>query len=278
MRFLRPLAIATFLGLSSVLAACGGGAAESGGAVEPSKPPSKEVMGLTLLLVRGGSSEGDRFAAALGEALSRSGFNVTSDPQAHADVVLRALVTVTADDSFLKMQVNGKSKLKFVVTVDVVADRPIDQLHVDYKAYEGDPPDEESVGSMVLAFAHSARIVAFAKQRGNAVAAASSEEAEWNAADPTECKVPATVDACDAVRAYLVKHPQGKYASEASRTLAAGAPTLERLRKDDNAWENAGSIECRAQKTREACVGVEVYVAKFPAGMHAAEAKRLLGK
>jgi hypothetical protein len=278
MRVLRPLLVATFLALSSTLAACGGGAAEGGGAVDPSKPPAKEVMGLTVLVTQGGSSEADRFAAALGEALSRSGFNVTNDAQAHADVALRASVVVMPDDAFMKVVVNGKSKLKYVVTVAVVADRPIDQLHVDYKTYEGDPPDEESVGSMVLAFAHSARVVAFAKQHGNAIAAASSEEAEWNAADPTQCKVPATLEACDAVRAYLVKHPQGKYAAEASRTLAAGAPTLERLRKDDNAWENAGALECRAQKTREACVGVEVYVAKFPAGMHAAEAKRLLAK
>ena len=242
--------------------------------MDPSKPPAKEVMGLTILMPTGGSA----FALALGAALSRSGFNVTSDPNAHADVALRTSVNVMPDDSFMKMQVNGKSKVKFVVTVDVIAEQPIDQLHADYKAYEDGPPDEDAVGSMVLAFAHSPRVVAFAKQRGKAAAEASSDDAEWNASDPTSCKVPATLEACDAVRAYLVKHPQGKYAAEASRTLAQGAPTLERLRKDDNAWENAGAMECRTQKTREACVGVEVYVAKFPAGMHAAEAKRLLPK
>jgi len=77
---------------------------------------------------------------------------------------------------------------------------------------------------------------------------------------------------------------RGPYIGERLRSQWAGGVSLtlfERYSapaKDDNAWENAGSIECRAQKTREACVGVEVYVAKFPAGMHAAEAKRLLGK
>lgn len=278
MRPLRPLAIAVFLGLSTGLAACGGGAIEGGVAVDPRTPPAKEVMGLTLLVAQGGSSESDRFAQALGAALGRSGFNVTNDASAHADVALRTSVSVMPDDSFLKMQVNGKSKVKFIVTVDVVAAQPLDQLHAEYKSYEGDPPDEESIGSLVVAFAHSRRVVAFAKRQSSTAAEASNDDVEWNAADPTACKVPATLEACDAVRAYLVKHPQGKYAAEASRTLAAGGPTLERLRKDDNAWENAGAMECRTQKTREACVGVEVYVAKFPAGAHAAEARRLLGK
>ena len=278
MRALRPLAVATFLALSFVLAACGGGAAEGGGAVDPSKPPSKEVMGLTLLVAQGGSSEAQNFANALGAALSRSGFIVTNDPNGHADVALRTSVSVMPDTSFMQVRVNGKSKLKYVVTVDVMAAQPLGQLHAEYKGYEGGPPDEESIGSMVLDFAHSPRVVAFAKQRSTAAVEATSDDAEWNAADPTACKVPATLEACDAVRAYLVKHPQGKYAAEASRTLAAGAPTLERLRKDDNAWESAGAVECRTQKTREACVGVEVYVAKFPAGMHVAEAKRLLPK
>jgi hypothetical protein len=278
MRALRPLIVATFLALTSMLAACGGGAAEGGGAVDPSKPPAKEVMGLTLLVPQGGSSEAQNFSLALGAALSRAGFVVTNDANAHADVALRTSVSVMPASSLVHMQFNGKSKLKYLVTVDVTAAQPLGQLHAEYNSYEGEPPDEEAIGSMVLEFAHSPRVVAFAKQRSNAAAEATSDDAEWNAADPTACKVPATLEACDAVRAYLVKHPQGKYAAEASRTLAAGAPTLERLRKDDNAWENAGAMECRAQKTRDACVGVEVYVAKFPAGMHAAEAKRLLPK
>lgn len=276
MRLLRSLAVAALLGPSSILAACGG--APVGEAVDPSKPPAREVMGLIVLVPHGESTEAEAFSLALGEALSRSGFNVTRDPSARADVALRPSVKVMPDDSFMKVVVNGRSKVKFVVTVAVVADRPLDQLHADYKAYEGDPPDEECVGSMVLAFAHSPRVVAFARQRGMAAAEASEDDVDWHAADPTACKVPATIEACDAVRAYLVKHPKGTYAAEASRTLAAGAPTLERLRKDDNAWENAGALECRRQRTREACVGVEVYVAKFPAGMHAAEAKRLLAK
>ena len=52
-------------------------------------------MGLVILVPQGGSSEANNFALALGAALSRAGFNVTSDPQAHADVALRPSVSVS---------------------------------------------------------------------------------------------------------------------------------------------------------------------------------------
>jgi hypothetical protein len=102
------------------------------------------------------------------------------------------------------------------------------------------------------------------------------EEAEWVAARPIGCKLPASLSACDAVQVYLAAHPQGVHAEEGRDIVGAAQPKLEQLQKDENGWKKAGVESCRLLRNRNACIGVELYVTKYPAGLHADEARDLL--
>jgi hypothetical protein len=103
-----------------------------------------------------------------------------------------------------------------------------------------------------------------------------AEETLWNAARVTGCELPAALTGCDAVRIYLARYPNGAHVEEANKALAAGQPQLEKLQKDENAWQQAGTITCRTHAGTDPCVGVELYLTKYPAGLHADEAHALL--
>jgi hypothetical protein len=102
------------------------------------------------------------------------------------------------------------------------------------------------------------------------------EETVWNKARVTGCELPVSLAGCDAVRIYLAKYPTGAHVDEANKALAAGQPQLEKLQKDENAWQQAGVTACRAPGGKDACLGVELYLTKYPAGLHADEARTLL--
>jgi hypothetical protein len=104
----------------------------------------------------------------------------------------------------------------------------------------------------------------------------STEEREWASAGASGCQRPTRLEACDKVRAYLSRHSDGAHADEARRAIADSEPALEKLRKDEDAWQRANADQCRERRTREACVGVGVYVNLFPNGLHAREAKQLV--
>ncbi len=102
------------------------------------------------------------------------------------------------------------------------------------------------------------------------------DETAWNKARATGCALPVALTGCDGVRIYLAKFPTGAHADEANKALVAGQPQLEKLQKDDNAWQQAGVPTCRAHADKDACVGVELYLTKYAAGLHADEARALL--
>jgi hypothetical protein len=102
------------------------------------------------------------------------------------------------------------------------------------------------------------------------------EETAWNKARVTGCELPVSLTGCDAVRIYLAKYPAGAHVEEANKALAAGQPQLEKLQKDENAWQQSGTAACRAQGGKDACLGVELYLTKYQAGLHADEARALL--
>jgi hypothetical protein len=273
--FVRPLFVALGIALAAPLVACGG-ANEGQGAADPSRPPPRDVLAMPVRVQPGSNSA---FGAALADALARAGFTVATDPSTPTDVILTPTVNVSQSTSAFQVTVNGRTKMKISVRVAVVcAGQLADMLHVDYNDYDGEPPDDEAIATLVLAYAHSARVAAFAKKRASAIAAATSEDDAWAEANVARCSTPTTVDACDGVKAYVKAYPQGKHAGEATRLLAQVGPQFERLQKDESSWQSADAGDCRAKKTRESCVGVEVYLTKFPNGAHAREAHEILGK
>ena len=274
--------------LFAALVACGGAA----DVAAPTKPPPSEVLAMEVGVHPGGAD--DTFCQAFELGLARSGIPIASGDVA-PDVVVTCHPFVSEDDSFIRMEVNGQRKMKFTVRVEVRAaqnDALVDQFVAEYKGYRGGPPEEDVVSKAVLGFAYSPRMAAYAravaqnKQSGAVVAqptatepaprADTRDDADWFAIDTVKCKIPARVEACDAVRRYLQRHPQGSHAEEANAILAAAQPALEKLQKDEIAWNKSNHAECQSRRTSDACVGVEAYELQFPTGIHADLAHRLL--
>lgn len=295
--FTGVLALALLGAAGPGLYACGGENAEG---EAHTQPPPRAVLAMTVH-VEGGESN-DTFCPALEAGLVHSGVQVVGDASQPADVQMTCHVSISEDDGFFRVQVNGQMRKKITARVEVRAGgRLVDQFVAHYKGYGGDAPDEDAVGKLVLAYAYSPRIATLARAVHSAagsvdtaphgtatgpVATATAtatvsgndprDDAEWFRIDTVKCKIPARPDACNSVRYYLSHHPTGTHSQEAQDLLSAAEPALEKLQKDDVAWQKAGLSECRSKRSAEACAGVEAYEMQFPTGMHGDEAHRLL--
>lgn len=76
------------------------------------------------------------------------------------------------------------------------------------------------------------------------------------------------------MRAFLGRRPDGVHAQEAKDALATAQPRLDALQKDEATWTAANPEACR-RGDKDACARVEIYLAKYPAGLHASEARSL---
>jgi hypothetical protein len=278
----------------AILIACGGDAQQT-----PTRPPPAAVLAMQI---RVDSAGDETFCPSLEQGLRRSNLAIAaSDAQADAVVTCRAFAS--ENTGLFRFEYNGQRKMHYTVRVDVrgASGQGVDSFVAEYNAYERNPPDEDVVSKVVLGFAYSQRIAAYARgvQRAKAsgavtqpspqlgaAATATSEVAPppadrrddqaWFAIDTVKCKIPARVEACDGVRRYLQRFPSGAHAQEANAILSAAQPALEKLQKDDVGWQKANHAECSRQRTADACVGVEAYTVQFPTGVHADEAHRLL--
>lgn len=272
-------------------AACGGDAAPAKAPVVDNTPPPPEVMALVVHVVQPSDANARSIANMYKWALARSGFRVAEDPGEPHDVEINLGVTAIPVQTFWQVQVNGvaRQKLNVHVIAAVVGLQPqtrVDMLQSEFEMVQGDEPEAGEIGRMVLSFAKSPNLARWAATRQSSTsdnpsstkpAASGADDSDWYKLKPVACKVPLKLDACDPIRAYLVKWPQGAHAQEARSTLDAAEPALEKLQKDENDWQAVRPDDCRRKKTRDACAGVEVYLHRYPAGLHADEAKKLTG-
>jgi hypothetical protein len=98
------------------------------------------------------------------------------------------------------------------------------------------------------------------------------EDSAWHAANPERCTAPARADACEGVSAFLVAHPDSRYADEGRQLLANAASQIAILR-DDEAWAGADVITCQHPTDEGSCSGVHLYLGLFPDGRHAKDAR-----
>lgn len=104
----------------------------------------------------------------------------------------------------------------------------------------------------------------------------------WRQANAEACRDPRSPGDCEGVQAYLDvvarrESRRGGHVREANALLAASKARIETLREDEAYWSGeSGAPECRADRTAQACAGVERYLQSFPSGMHEDEARRLL--
>jgi hypothetical protein len=274
------------------LIACGGDAAQT-----PTHPPPAAVLAMQVRVDSTGRD--DTFCPALEQGLARSNLAVVpaGAPQADATVTCRAFAT--ENTGFVTFAYNGQRKMHYTVRIDVRGSggEGVDSFVAEYNGYARNPPDEDVVAKVVLGFAYSQRIAAYARgvQRAKAsgavtqptaTATAAAEVAPppadrrddqaWFAIDTVKCKIPSRVEACDHVRRYLARFPNGAHAQEANEILTQAQPALEKLQKDDVGWQKSNHSECSRLRSADACIGVEAYTVQFPTGVHADEAHRML--
>ncbi len=280
--------------LSGGEASCGGEAQQT-----PTRPPPAPVLAMQIRVDSAGGQ--DNFCPSLEQGLTRSNLSVVPAGTEQADAIVSCRAFVSEDTGLFRVEVNGQRKMKYTVRVDVrgAGGQAVDSFVAEYNGYQNNPPDEDVVSKVVLGFAYSPRIAAYARgvQRAKASGAVTQpvptatataevqrpqpsadrrDDQTWFAIDTVKCKIPARVDACDVVRRYLQRFPTGAHAQEANDILAAAQPALEKLQKDDVGWQKSNHAECSRQRSADACVGVEAYTVQFASGVHADEAHRLL--
>jgi hypothetical protein len=285
-----------------LLVACGGEATETVAPEVPTARPisavhvtRREVSSASALKVYvAPSPSAPDLASAMQSALANGGYAIVVDRRAGLDLIGRINASAAVVPSMFQVRVNGVQQVKrrYAVTLSLLAEgQLIDQASTQFETDEGVSPGR--LQPIVAALNASPKLLQFARERwagqvasaevvkkkteeAAATSARVDEETEWNAARPTGCELPVSLTGCDAVRIYLAKYPAGAHVEEADKALAAAQPRLEALQKDENAWKQAGASACRAHVEKDACLGVELYLAKFQAGMHADKARALL--
>jgi hypothetical protein len=278
-------------GFAILIVACGADAPQA-----PTHPPPSAVLAMQ---VRVDSAGDETFCPSLEQGLRRSNLAVVPPGTAQADATVTCRAFASEDTGLFRLEYNGQRKMHYTVRVDVrgASGQGVDSFVAEYNAYERNPPDEDVVSKVVLGFAYSQRIAAYARsvQRAKASGAITQptatatveatvapppadrrDDQAWFAIDTVKCKIPARVEACDGVRRYLQRFPTGAHAQEANEILTQAQPALEKLQKDDVAWQKANHRECQRLRTSDACIGVEAYTVQFATGAHADEAHRLL--
>ena len=280
--------------IAGSVGACGGESTES---TPPAVvrtvtvPLSPEVAALKLYVPP--TPAAPDIARAAQVALTRGGYMVSGDRRV-GDVTVQIAASVAPVPSAEHVQVNGVERVMrhYSVTVSILAGGQV----IEHASTEFEADGVVSPGRLlpiVAALNASTRLVQFARivqsRRANEANEAEKnrlaaeeanarveEETTWNAARVTGCELPISLTGCDAVRIYLAKYPEGAHVEEAKKAISAGEPQLLKLQKDENAWQQAGVAACRSHSGTEPCLGVELYLAKYQAGLHADEARALL--
>jgi len=123
---------------------------------------------MTLRVAQSGRD--DAFCPALEIGLARSGIAMSNDPSQPADSTLTCRIYASQDDGFLRITSNGETRMHFTVRVEVRSAQNVlvDQFIAEYNGFKSGGADEEAVNKVVLAFAYSSRIAAFARVAKNA--------------------------------------------------------------------------------------------------------------
>ena len=298
--------ISSCLGLPALLVAvtttfgCGGSSIERPAATASDERSQAQVHSLSYLYeVRVGAPAelGNRVAEVIENALVSDGIQLVKQPSAAHDATLRVHVSMQEEQPLIKVYVNGRLRRSFQVTTTLSAETADNVLeHVATQFSTTGNVTVENVQALVSGLNQSRSVASLAvtKTRNQAQAAATEktaadneakqqaeqkrveQETAWIDAEPNACKIPATLEACRGVQIYLAKYPDGSHSNKAKRVFDQAQDKMELLQKDENHWQQSGATTCESRANKNACEGVEIYLAKYPVGLHADEAKTLL--
>jgi hypothetical protein len=219
----------------------------------------------------------ERATGQLKDALVAAGIRIGAND---ADASLKLEYALEEESGPLGgfVQIQGAKKSYKITATLTAFDGAAASLDRFQTAFSSGDDAAANMQGIARALAGSSRVA----KAGAAVKAAqadkaTAEEAEaFRSADPKACASAVRLMTCDALEKYLVAYPSGAHADEAKATLEVAKPKLANLQKDEDYWQTkSGFSSCRAQHSREACTGVELYLLKFPVGLHADEARVL---
>lgn len=105
------------------------------------------------------------------------------------------------------------------------------------------------------------------------------EARAWAKLPRGACRTPSKPTDCEPVLAFVQQHPDGPHVAEAKQLLQESKPAIDRL-ADDGAWATVDVAACvkgkaeAPQDIEAACAPVASYLSRFPAGLHADEARK----
>lgn len=274
-----------------------------GGSTPPAEQPtaSAEVSSLRMFIKNEAPAE-HGIQSAVEASLTRAGVQLVGEKD--ADVVATLRVGKAEKPGFFKVVSNGQPVVNYTyqVTLQITGGGSVIDVAMTSFTGEANEVDSEKLAEIAQAVAGSAKLKRYAlqleSQRKTAVANAKQAEEEkkekeretereakqkaealaWVEADAPSCREPAGPDSCKRLEIYVATHPDGLHAVEAKAILNGAASRIEKLREDDGAWKKAGAAACVPGASIDDCSGVEIYLTKFPAGIHADEARLILKK
>lgn len=212
------------------------------------------------------------------EALRWAGVEVVPNV-ADADVVTELRLMVKKD-------ANGQDVADVALQVRAGQER-LATGRINYPLHEQASKEDLSVLTKAVTESPSVRAyaerVAGAKQQ----TAKAADAAAWEKANAGACAQSPRFSDCSEVIRYLNGFPSGEHRTEAEQALlhaesvrqrASRDAGISRVKADVSAWKAANVEACRAPEAPNACEGVNTYVATYPAGRFAAEAKDLLAQ
>ena len=271
----------------------------------PARPPASPVsfaarpdVTLRFVPMPGNDAMVSAVNGALQNQLVGAGYRIALDAKSPADANARLNVTTAEQPSMFTVVVNGQRRVTYLVTATLVLEEAgtiIDQVSTQFEAPNGQVNPLE-VGRLVTNLSQSQRLVSFGQfiqnrraqqaQQAAQLAAQQQQQAAdearrvqeeaWIKANPMGCQRPTSLSACEGVQLYLARYPTGAHAEEARGVLAASVPAFVALQRDEKVWATSGFEACLPGGAKDACDGVDIYVTKFPAGMHAGQAGQIL--
>ena len=224
-------------------AACGG----SEGPPPKVARASARVAALRILVVAPADEVGQSLDAAVESRLTNAGYTLVADKDQPHDVQLEISVAVRQETGFIKVYKNGKLQTDQVATATLELDADGVALETATEEYDaGKPIPADKLRRLVASLTNSPALATYARKL-KARRAKATEEAERKVQEAEDAKLEA----------------------EKAARRAQDA-------KEQAAWNQIVETDCSKPTKLDGCNPVEEFLAKFPTGHHAAEAKHLL--
>ena len=278
---IRSLSLVSLLAVAAIPAAwgCGGGSSQTSedAAVDLSSlAPAPDAT--IFVQVTAGSAAAEPFVpnvkTQLTTTLSGAGYRLVESAEAKPEILAKVTVNATQEQSFFQVQVNGQVQASFKVQiaasfVSAAQASVIDQATSEFTGKDG-MVEQKAVDKILFHVGKSGKLTAWALAQRAKIAG--EEEDLWKAANADGCKAGKTATACEGVKAYLDKYPSGKHAADGRQAMQDGEVAMKAAQEEDT-WKAAAVDQCKKPTKSYDCKGVEDYLAKYPTGGHAAEAK-----